>query len=60
MNRSTDLEGVNDSINLSEVAKSPRFQMNAGVLRRQLTRLFVLMVHGFPLPMGMEREDRCE
>ena len=50
-NGSTDLEGVNDSINLSDleragllVAKSPRFQMNVGVLRRQLTWLFVLMV----------------
>ena len=52
MNGSTDLEGVNDSTNLSDLdleragllTRSPRFQMNVGVLRLQLTWLFVLMV----------------
>ena len=42
MNRSTDLEGVNDSINLSDLERaglldqSPRFQMNNGVLRQEM------------------------
>ena len=52
MNRSTDLEGVNDSINLFDLERAgwaglldkPRFKMNDGVLRRLLTWLFMLVV----------------
>ena len=43
------MEGVNDNINVSDLERAglldkPRFKMNDGVLRRQLTWLFVLMV----------------
>ena len=44
---------------VSQAARSPRFQPNNGVLRQghEVAHMFMMFS---PLPMGMEREDRCE
>ena len=65
MNRSTDLEGVNDNINVSDLERAglldkPRFKMNDGVLRRQMRMPLVFMVLYHYLWLWKGRTDVSE
>ena len=61
MNRSTGLEGVHGTTNAFDLERArqpdrPDFSM---AMRGKMRWPHVLM-DVFPLPLGMEREDRCE
>ena len=50
---------VGFGVSPSQAARSPRFQPHDGVLWQKI-RWHIASKVFFPLPMGMERENRCE
>ena len=64
MNQSKGLKGVHGRIHLSQLESEPGGKIaRISAKRRGAVRKVdkALRVHScFPLPMGMEREDRCE
>ena len=64
MSRSRDLEGVHGALNALDLERArlpDRPQISDKQRGAATVDEVAICVHGaFPLPMGMEREDRCE